>query len=204
MNSSFSTSSEVLNGVDIRKATINDLPALVQIHKVAYSQNNFTSLLPDRVLAKYYEIFLTNGSEICLALTDNTILGFAVYGKKVPERITAFKKAAARDILMTALRHPVMGGRKLLSAIASRLAAGHLLAPAEFLLLSIAVIRPRRGIGARLLRQLTLVAEQQGESVVGLYVNADNTNAINAYFFAGFVMKQYQCGQFYMEKHLEK
>jgi ribosomal protein S18 acetylase RimI-like enzyme len=192
------------DSINIRAATVNDLPALVAIHKAAYSRSHFTSLLSDTVLARYYGLFLTNGSEICLAINSKAIVGFAVYGKHVPERISEFKKSAISDILMVAIRHPVIASRKLLSAITSRLTFKRSLTPADFLLLSIAVSRPRIGVASRLLCHLTLVAQQQGESVVGLYVNADNTNAVNTYFSAGFVIKQYESGQFYMEKYFEK
>ena len=204
MNASDYSQVMIIDSINIRAARVNDLPALVEIHKAAYSRSHFTSLLSDSVLSKYYELFLTNDSEICLAINSKAIVGFAVYGKHVPERIAEFKKSAIRDILMVAIRHPVIASRKLLTMITSRLTFKRSLIPAEFLLLSIAVSRPRIGVASRLLCQLTLVAQQQGESVVGLYVNADNTNAVNTYFSAGFVIKQYESGQFYMEKYFEK
>ena len=116
----------------------------------------------------------------------------------------SFKKTAVLDILMTSIRNPVIALRKLLNAVLARVTAKPVHAPADFLLLSIAVSKPGRGVGGYLLRQLSLAAQQSSESVVGLYVNADNTNAINAYFAAGFAMCNYHNGQFYMEKHLEK
>ena len=105
---------------------------------------------------------------------------------------------------MTSVRNPVIASRKLLSAIWARLAAKPVLAPADFLLLSIAVAKPGHGVGGHLLRHLCLAAQQRHERAVGLYVNADNITAINAYFTAGFVMRQHLSGQFYMEKQLEK
>jgi len=46
-------------------------------------------------------------------------------------------------------------------------------------------------------------AKQNGCDKVDLYVNADNVSAINMYFAAGFVMMDYQNGQFYMEQNLD-
>lgn len=191
-------------GVQLRLATLVDLPVLAHIHKVAYSLSHFTALLPDQTLVSYYGHFLSDGAEITLAVHGDDVLGFAVYGTRLPERIAAFKKAATRDILMTSIRNPVIASRKLLSAVLARCTAKQALAPADFLLLSIAVAKPGRGVGGYLLHHLCLAALQRGEPTVGLYVNADNTRAINAYFAAGFVMRQHQSGQFYMEKHLEK
>lgn len=195
---------EGLHSVQLRQARRADLPVLAQIHKVAYSRSHFTALLPDQTLVLYYGYFLTDGAEISLAVHGDEVLGFAVYGTQLPARIAAFKKAATRDILMTSIRNPVIASRKLLSAVLARLAAKPVLAPADFLLLSIAVAKPGRGVGGFLLRHLCHAAQQRHEPAVGLYVNADNTNAINAYFAAGFVMRQHQSGQFYMEKHLEQ
>lgn len=193
----------VLPGVQLRLATLADLPFLAHIHKVAYSRSHFTALLPEQTLVSYYGHFLSDGAEITLAVHGGDVLGFAVYGTQLPARIGAFKKTAARDILMTSIRNPVIGSRKLLNAVVARFTAKQAVAPADFLLLSIAVAKPGRGVGGFLLRHLSHVAQQRHEPAVGLYVNADNTNAINAYFAAGFVMRQHQSGQFYMEKHLE-
>lgn len=190
--------------VQLRLATQADLPVLARIHKVAYSRSHFTALLPDRTLVSYYGHFLTDGAEITLAVHGGEVLGFAVYGTQLPARIATFKKSAAGDILMTSVRNPVIASRKLLSAVLARLAAKPVLEQADFLLLSIAVAKPGRGVGGHLLRHLCLAAQKRHEPAVGLYVNADNTNAINAYFAAGFVMRQHQSGQFYMEKNHDK
>jgi ribosomal protein S18 acetylase RimI-like enzyme len=193
-----------LHEVELRLATQADLPALVRIHKVAYSRSHFTALLPDKTLASYYGYFMSGGAEIALALNGDEALGFAVYGTQLPARIAAFKKTAASDILMTSIRYPVISSRKLLNSVLGKLTSKCVLAPANFLLLSIAVAKPGRGVGGYLLRHLCLTAQQRGEPAVGLYVNADNINAINAYFATGFVMLQHHRSQFYMEKHLEQ
>ena len=195
---------EGLTSLQLHLAMPADLPVLARIHKLAYSRSHFTALLPDQTLVSYYSHFLSDGAVIALAVNGDVVLGFAVYGMQLPERIAAFKKTAARDILITSIRHPVIASRKLLSAVLGRLTAKSLIAPADFLLLSIAVAKPGRGVGGHLLRQMCLEAQERGESAVGLYVNVDNTNAINAYFSAGFVIHHHHSGQFYMEKHLEK
>jgi ribosomal protein S18 acetylase RimI-like enzyme len=193
-----------LHNVQLRLATLADLPVLAQIHKVAYSRSHFTALLPDQTLVSYYGHFLSDGAEITLAVHGDEVLGFAVYGTQLPERITAFKKKATRDIWMTSIRNPFIASLKLLRVVLAKLTAKPLLAPADFLLLSIAVAKPGCGVGGHLLRHLCFAAQQRNESAVGLYVNANNINAINTYFAAGFVMRQHQSAQFYMEKYLEQ
>lgn len=189
--------------LQIRLATVADLPALVSIHKLAYSRRHFTALLPDRTLAAYYSCFLSDGAEISLATHHGDILGFAVYGLSIPARIATFKRSAARDIFISSIRHPATAARKFLTVLQSRLSSQHAPIPADFLLLSIAVAKPGHGVGTYLLRQLDVKARSRQQVSVGLYVNVDNTTAINVYFDSGYVIRHYHCGQFYMEKNLE-
>lgn len=162
------------------------------------------ALLPDKTLVSYYEFFLSGGAEISLAVLGDDVLGFAVYGENLAERIESFKKTAAYDILKTSICNPVIATRKAFNAMLARLVAKQVLKPADFLLLSIAVAQPGCGIGGHLLRIVSLEAKHRCERAVGLYVNADNIKAINAYFAAGFVILQKKNCQFYMEMYLEQ
>lgn len=197
-------------GMLTRRATADDLPTLTQIHKMAYSRSHFTALLSDETLARYYGYFLDGGSEIWLALSRSDegegksghvgeVQGFAVFGEAIPEKIALFKRECFRDIFLTSLRHPFSAARKAMIAFCIRFSGQASYPAADFLLLSIAVALPRRGIGGRLLNVLLDAARQRGCRVVGLYVNANNISAINAYFAAGFTLRDCRNGQFYME-----
>lgn len=199
---------------EIRRATVDDLPTLAHIHKIAYSRSHFTSLLPHEVLMRYYGYFFGDGAEIWLAvdgpvhyesggISVDGVLGFSVFGFGIPEKIAIFKRECRLDILLASLRHPFRATKKVLCALSSRLERKRAYSPADFLLLSIAVAKPRRGVGRRLLGAMLSKATQRKCKSVGLYVNADNFGAINAYFSAGFVILHVQGGQFYMEKILE-
>lgn len=202
-------------GVLTRRATADDLPTLARIHKMAYSRSHFTALLPDEVLACYYGYFLDGGSEIWLAMghadkgeANNGLAGgaqgFAVFGEGIPERIARFKRECFNDIFLASLRHPRSAVRKALFALGAKFSAQPSFPAAEFLLLSIAVAVPRRGVGGYLLHAMLDSARQRNCRTVGLYVNADNVNAVNAYFAAGFVVKDCRSGQFYMEHDFDK
>lgn len=186
-----------------RRAAAVDLPGIVAIHRSAYSRSHFTSLLSAATLERYYAGFLGDGTQITVATNgtaiDARLLGFAVYGTGIPQKIAAFKRSCARDILMTSLRHPWTAGRKVLKAVRSRLSGHVAVEPAEFLLLSIAVAPKTSGVGAQLLRDLLAAARNAGHEKVGLYVNDDNLRAINAYHRAGFRMRELHSGQYYMD-----
>lgn len=206
------------SGLDLarmRRATKDDLQTIAIIHKKAYSRSHFTALLPDDVLMRYYRYFLEEGSYIYLALCGagcgdvqhgavNGVLGFAVFGNGISQKIACFKRQCATDILLASLRHPWCATKKFLNALLVKLKNRPGYAPAGFLLLSIAVAVPQQGIGRRLLIFMLDAARQTGCQTLGLYVNADNLSALNAYFAAGFIVKDFQAGQFYMEKFLEQ
>lgn len=199
---------------ELRQATVDDLSELVRIHKLAYSKSHFTALLPDEVLMRYYGYFLDEGAEIWLAVDDSVhyeggafsvdeILGFSVFGVGIPEKIAIFKRECRLDILLASLLHPLRAAKKFLEVLISRLDFKRDFLPAEFLLLSIAVANPRRGVGRRLMNAMLSMAAQKKYKSVGLYVKEDNIGAINSYFSVGFVILHFQGGQFYMEKILE-
>ena len=184
-----------------------DLPELVRIHKLAYSASHFTALLPSDVLAAYYGYFLDDNAKIVVAGSLSPgpsgevghIEGFAVFGENIPQRIAAFERDYAWQLIAASLRHPLTAAQKVLNRIVSRLTPRDQKKPADFLLLSIAVATPRKGTGAKLLEEVKSQAREQGWDIVGLYVNCDNLGAINAYFRAGFVLKSLTAMQYYME-----
>ena len=190
-------------GLAFREATDADLSDVVRVHKSAYSASHFTTLLPDDVLADYYRRFISDGSSITVAVSRESgrIEGFAVYGEHIPRKIAQFKRAHTLDLLSTGLRHPVTAVRKVLARLGSGRSAAvrGQAAPAEFLLLSIAVSMPRRGTGLRLLELVKSAACEADHDLLGLYVNTDNIAAINAYFRSGFTLRSATRTQYYME-----
>lgn len=193
-----------------RKADEADLPIIAKIHKLAYSRNHFTALLSEEILVRYYRLFLDGGTEIYLAIDGKTnctsqplpadlICGFAVYGVGIPQKIAEFKRDCFPAIIATSLRHPVKAAGKFLTAIGARIRAFDNHCPCDFLLLSIAVAKPRRGIGRWLLGAVLKNAADAGYNKVGLYVNVDNIGAINTYFSSRFVLNTIIDRQYYME-----
>lgn len=188
----------------LRRAAAADLPAIAAIHKTAYSRNHFTAFLPERMLIDYYRAFLGGRSEICLAVETyadgvERIAGFSVHGLQIPEKIAAWKRQGAGGIVRTSIRHPLSAVKKIVRSGATRLKLKPPYPPADFLLLSIAVARPRLGLGKLLLREALAAAWRGGHARVGLYVNTDNLGAINAYCATGFRFKDLTTGQYYME-----
>ncbi|WP_242201467.1 GNAT family N-acetyltransferase [Sphingomonas hankookensis] len=185
----------------MRLATHDDLATIADIHREAYSRSHFTALLSHEVLMRYYAAFLSNGTEICVGLDDvsGAVKGFSVYGVGIPDKIAVFKKACAKAIFLTSLRHPGTAIPKALKALRSRFDRHVPYAPADFLLLSIAVVPSMRGLGNALLSELLKTAHRKGHGTVGLYVNDENIRAIDSYYRSGFRMKDFHGNQYYME-----
>lgn len=193
-----------------RLATERDLPEIARMHIAAYSRKHFTARLPEHVLQRYYRYFLQGGTEISLALLvsdpetmhKEVIEGFSVYGVGIPDKIALFKKECLHIILITSLKHPLAASWKAIKAALASVTNKPLYPPASFLLLSIAVANDSKGVGNYLLTKMLEAASHSHHNSVGLYVNVDNVRAINAYFSAGFHLKDYANGQYYMERSL--
>lgn len=189
----------------LRPAVEADLESIAKVHLAAYSKSHFTSLLPAKVLISYYGIFLRGGVEVIVAAkasNPDDIVGFAVFGRNIPQLISIFKRLHRPDILRASIAHPFTSVRKVLNLLAKRRSpsADHL--PCDFLLLSIASSLSRAGVGGMLLDNLSARASEQSEDRVGLYVNADNVGAMNAYVKDGFRFICLIHDQYYMEKTL--
>lgn len=193
-------------GGGFRTADEADLDTIATIHLAAYSRDHFTSLLPRPVLADYYRLFLGGGTDILLHVgSDGVADGFAVYGRRIPERIALFKRQRWGSILLTALGHPFRSVSKTAKRFTSRLRPGRSsAAPADFLLLSIAVGRKGGGIGTALLHEMIARVDRGDVPIVGLYVNCSNIGAVNLYFQVGFRVNAIEYGQYYMERSAPK
>ncbi len=188
-------------GLDVltfRAGEHSDLAEIGRIHKLAYSREHFTSLLPLRVLVGYYGFFCGGGTQILLAERCGAIVGFAVYGEQIPQKIAQFERKWRRALIASALSNPLIALHKIVIRAFRRSAVKTAKAVPDFLLLSIAVIEKGTGIGTQLLDRMIADARQARQCEVGLYVNADNTHAINTYFSNGFKIISINSGQYTM------
>lgn len=196
---------DAVSGLSLRAATDRDLLAMAKVHRAAYGAGHFLALLPETTLAEYYRLFLGGGSQAIVAEAPasdgsaGSLAGFAVFGGSIEPRIEQFKREQRIAILRTALTHPVIAARKVMfSAIGTGVrSTPH--EPAQWLLLSIAVSRGRRGVGTTLLRETLRVAAMNGQERFGLYVRHSNLGAVNAYLRAGFRIVASVSDQYYME-----
>ncbi len=192
----------------IRAATEADLPAIVDVHLAAYSRHHFTSRLGHGALIDYYRLFLQDGAEIIVLVPSqasregNKILGFAVFGRGIAVKIDRFKRTNAPAILKASIAHPIAAGSKVLHRLWNRATHGQAMISADYLLLSIAVANPGTGAGGILLDAFLKHAKASGTKSVGLYVNADNVTAINAYARRGFAFRELYGRQFYMDQSI--
>lgn len=186
-----------------RLATEKDLPRIAQIHKATFPPHYVTALLPLSALEDYYGRFIGDGAEILLAVEPDgsceRILGMAVYGEGIGERISAFKKNQRAAIFSTAARNPRIAAKKLFQQMTARLRAGRDDKIANMLFLSLAVEHTGGGVGKHLALEAMRRMVAAGHDTVGLYVNADNIGVINMHSSHGIKIKQLRGDQYYME-----
>lgn len=72
---------------------------------------------------------MKQGSDGC-----ETVLGFAVYGQGILERIECFKRGALQAILRNSLGNSLLAFRKLTLVLWSRLGSGVMCKPTNFLI----------------------------------------------------------------------
>lgn len=186
-----------------RLATKHDLPRIAEIHKATFPTHYVTALLPLSALEDYYSRFIGDGAEILLAVrgegTREHVLGMAVYGERIGERIQAFKREQRGVIALTAAKNPRVAGKKLFQQLTANVRAGANKPPLDFLFLSLAVEQKGGGVGKDLALETMKRAAAAGHETIGLYVNADNIGVINLHASHGFKIKQLRGDQYYME-----
>lgn len=194
----------------MRSAGEGDLTEMARLHRAAYGAGHFLALLPEPVLAEYYRPFLAGGSRGLVAEVSESgvgsaqLVGLAVFGVNIEPRIATFKRVQRAAIFRTALRHPVVVARKIVLGTLLGSTPSRAFVDARWLLLSIAVDRSRRGVGAVLLHAMLQMARDCGEERFGLYVRHSNLNAVNAYLRVGFRIVSTIADQYYMELDLRQ
>ena len=171
----------------IRKATDSDLNAIVSIHISAF-RGFFLSMLGDRFLRELYHGFLLNVDSIFLvSVHDGFVTGFAVgavnpggfFHKLLKDRWFYLLVGAIPGLL----RHPIVVGRKLLSALIYRgdqppqTGVGALLSS-----LAVAPAFAKSGIGESLVKMFIASAKQIGATHVYLTTDRFQNESVNRFY----------------------
>lgn len=186
----------------IIRATKDDLENIAKVHKKVYSKSHFTSLFSLELLEIFYSYFLNNDSSILLAVDDQkNIQGFIVSGIDISDKINKFKSEEKFNIWLTAILHPITATKKMMAQIYNKLFVPYKkYDEADYLILSIAVLAQRKGIGSLLLKEVTLISQEQGHKNLGLYVRVGNVSALNLYLKDNYKIIAYNSNQYYMER----
>ena len=186
----------------IFEANKHELDQIAHVHKNSYGKNHFTSLLPLKLLADYYGLFICKESKILILKEENKISGFIVFGRNIPEKINHFKKNNKASIFFSALRNPLSSLKILFRKVKNYKKDNFNFSESNFILLSIASASPGKKIGFLLMKAMIEEASYNKESKIGLYVNINNLNALNLYLGFDFKILNIFSNQFYMELKL--
>ena len=179
----------------IRKATLLDLPMIVDVHIEAFP-GFFLTLLGSSFLGELYSGFLDEESSICLVSIDGEdIVGF-VFGTVRPEQFFGSRLRKrwytfTRHAFGALVRRPFLVSRRLWSALWYRGEAPG--APYQGALLSSVGVSPkcaRQGTGSLLVEKFCEVAASKGSRYVYLTTDRDNNEAVNRFYLrCGFLLK---------------
>lgn len=191
----------------IRKAKISDLEDICSVHKYAFDQDHFSSILPQPLLMKFYSELLRNNHYNYIAISeDNKILGFIVAGKNTGSAINNFIKQSLPSLFFILLKNPKFLFQKVMLLINKSIYRNEFHSQAGLRLLSIAVIKDsvHKGIGTQLIRHFEEELIGNDIFVYGLSVKKHNQNAINFYIKNHFEVEKEEKEAFYFVKKLKK
>jgi len=175
------------SGTDVvRKATANDLPGIVTIHRKAFS-NFFLTRLGDEFLRKYYRLVLNYHSGIILVSeTESVLKGFAcgfVDPAEFYQLMWQTRLTFALPVVSALVRHPslitkVVYGVQRIQTPASEW-------PVRSCELSSIAIAPENsgnGFGKALIRAFLAQARSMDADCVYLTTDAEGNDAANAFY----------------------
>jgi ribosomal protein S18 acetylase RimI-like enzyme len=116
-------------------------------------------------------------------------------------KIEKFQSANRLKIWRTALRYLFITINKIINRLYHKFFGKNVAyKETDFLILSIAVIAQREGMGSLLLKEAMLLSKKLGFANIGLYVRVENIHALNSYLKNDYVIRGYIAGQYYMEQ----
>lgn len=176
---------------------------IASIHKSAYSEEHFSSLLDIQHLTDYYKELIFN-SDISIVCTEKgNTLGFIISGVNISQGVSIYISVNRIYLLKLMLLNPKFILRKIISKFES-LYKGTFETSCPFRLMSISVSKDHQsaGIGVKMLDFLESKLILENISRYGLSVKSENKRAIGFYKRNGFVLEGCSGNSVYLKKTL--
>jgi ribosomal protein S18 acetylase RimI-like enzyme len=184
----------------------SDLLEICRLHKLSFDKAHFTSVLPERLLQKYYEKIIEKCEYgIILYTPEGTGIGFAVGGKDLSGLINPFIKNNFFQLLWLLIMHPRFLIEKVRGVLSLIFKKQNIISEAEVILLSITTNPDleMKGKGSAVLAEFEKLLTQFGINSYGLGVRRNNKKAIDFYLRQGFRLEFGERDSEYYIKHLK-
>lgn len=189
-------------------ATIDDsnICQVVAIHRSAYLDDHFSSLMSGKYLERYYEHLLdgASGETSFLLISDTGPVGFVICGVGLNRRVQSFVRENWLHLARIVVTNPRFLVTKARSALTRFSKNKPWSSKAEMRVLSIAVTSARQGEGAgqKMLDHLEHRLRQAGIELYGLSVKNSNGRAIKFYKANNFQLERVDQRSSYFTKEL--
>jgi ribosomal protein S18 acetylase RimI-like enzyme len=170
----------------VRKATVNDLPGIVKIHRQAFS-HFFLTRLGSEFLESYYGLVLDYRHGIVLVSEGRDVLaGFAcgfVDPAEFYQLMWRSRRIFALPVLSALFRHPSLAAKVLYGVHRIQTPASELpLRSCELSSIAVAPEMSGNGLGKTLMRAFLAEAQSMDAQRVYLTTDADGNDAANAFY----------------------
>ena len=182
------------------------LKSVASIHSTSYPEDHVSGSMTQQLIVDYYTEFLSGENFFYGCVSDSLnreLLGFVVFGKGLPDRVTKFKRNNRLSLIIFFLSHLNIFYRLIFKRLVASFQRKDNFEEAENLILSIAVKKGASGVGPFLMDAIDKCYKKNEVSKLGLYVACSNVRALNFYYKNGFKVKAFVSGQYYMEKEYE-
>ncbi|MBK8453855.1 MAG: GNAT family N-acetyltransferase [Thiofilum sp.] len=189
----------------VEPITKDQISEVAKTHRESYPKDHLSGSLSQKLLEKYYSLFLSNDvvSIACLNQQKNNLLGFLFFGKDLPSKISQFKQKERVELFFYFIFKPKLLLKILLKKLKHSFQHSESFVEASDIILSIAARPDTKGVGTCLMEWAFEYCRHNQIKRLGLYVTCSNLVAINFYIKSGFIITGYIKGQYYMEKQLE-
>lgn len=190
--------------MEIKVATFEDIPKIVELHYKAYNKSHFTSVLSPEMLALYYHEFLKINKICFLGYINGTPAGFVLGGDDVDTPLSILVSKHKIGIILKLLQNPRFIVEKVGDAVLNKIFPPKKSAE-KIILLSIAVSPEyqRHKLGSALISKFEEEVIKEGSKSYALFVRKNNNKALSFYQKAGFTIENNYRQSFSMVKVLK-